>query len=96
MDEEALRKKIADELKKSLEQERAKAEQEMQAWLDSYTHLHTHIQSPSEILFLLFYNNKKRCYKAFLDFLKQMSCFINCNIEFIFKMFTILKIKLQH
>ncbi|XP_037551943.1 coiled-coil-helix-coiled-coil-helix domain containing 3a isoform X2 [Nematolebias whitei] len=32
VDEEALRKKIADELKKSLEQERAKAEQEMQAW----------------------------------------------------------------
>lgn len=35
VDEEALRKKITDELYKSLEQDRAKAEQELQAWLES-------------------------------------------------------------
>ncbi|XP_013860256.1 coiled-coil-helix-coiled-coil-helix domain containing 3a [Austrofundulus limnaeus] len=35
VDDEALRKKIADELRKGLEQERAKAEQEMQAWFDA-------------------------------------------------------------
>lgn len=33
-DEEALRKKIADELYKDLKQERAKVEQELQAWWD--------------------------------------------------------------
>lgn len=33
VDEEALRKKITDELHKSLEQDRAKAEQELQAWI---------------------------------------------------------------
>ncbi|XP_045928346.1 coiled-coil-helix-coiled-coil-helix domain containing 3a isoform X4 [Micropterus dolomieu] len=35
VDEEALRKKITDELYKGLEQERAKAEQELQAWLEA-------------------------------------------------------------
>ncbi|GAA6221180.1 MICOS complex subunit MIC19 isoform X4 [Lates japonicus] len=35
VDEEALRKKITDELYKGLEQDRAKAEQELQAWLES-------------------------------------------------------------
>ncbi|XP_042367165.1 coiled-coil-helix-coiled-coil-helix domain containing 3a [Plectropomus leopardus] len=35
VDEEALRKKITDELYKSLEQDRAKAEQELQAWIES-------------------------------------------------------------
>ncbi|KAM8740393.1 coiled-coil-helix-coiled-coil-helix domain containing 3a isoform 4-T4 [Acanthopagrus schlegelii] len=35
VDEEALRKKITDELYKDLEQDRAKAEQELQAWLES-------------------------------------------------------------
>ncbi|XP_035534354.1 coiled-coil-helix-coiled-coil-helix domain containing 3a isoform X3 [Morone saxatilis] len=34
VDEEALRKKITDELYKSLDQDRAKAEQELQAWLE--------------------------------------------------------------
>ncbi|XP_030575548.1 coiled-coil-helix-coiled-coil-helix domain containing 3a isoform X2 [Archocentrus centrarchus] len=34
-DEEALRKRIADELYKDLKQERAKAEQELQAWLEA-------------------------------------------------------------
>uniref|UniRef100_A0A3P8S6Q3 Coiled-coil-helix-coiled-coil-helix domain containing 3a n=1 Tax=Amphiprion percula TaxID=161767 RepID=A0A3P8S6Q3_AMPPE len=34
VDEEALRKKITDELYKGLEQDRAKAEQELQAWLE--------------------------------------------------------------
>ncbi|XP_058482085.1 coiled-coil-helix-coiled-coil-helix domain containing 3a isoform X2 [Solea solea] len=34
VDEEALRKEISDELHKSFEQERAKAEQELQAWLE--------------------------------------------------------------
>ncbi|KAM3859021.1 coiled-coil-helix-coiled-coil-helix domain containing 3a [Diretmus argenteus] len=34
IDEEALRKKITDELYKGLEQERAKAEQELKAWLE--------------------------------------------------------------
>ncbi|XP_078138157.1 coiled-coil-helix-coiled-coil-helix domain containing 3a isoform X3 [Centroberyx gerrardi] len=34
VDEEALRKKITDELYKGLEQERAKAERELQAWLE--------------------------------------------------------------
>lgn len=42
VDEEALRKKITDELYKGLEQDRAKAEQELQAWLDTCTHPHTH------------------------------------------------------
>lgn len=37
VNEEALRKKITDELYKDLEQKRAKAEQEMQEWLDSST-----------------------------------------------------------
>ncbi|XP_074481118.1 coiled-coil-helix-coiled-coil-helix domain containing 3a isoform X6 [Sebastes fasciatus] len=35
VDEEALRKKITDELYKGLEQDRAKAEQELQAWVES-------------------------------------------------------------
>ncbi|XP_068442636.1 coiled-coil-helix-coiled-coil-helix domain containing 3a isoform X4 [Clinocottus analis] len=35
VDEEALRKKITDELFKSLEQDRAKAEQELQAWVEA-------------------------------------------------------------
>ncbi|KAM4570116.1 coiled-coil-helix-coiled-coil-helix domain containing 3a isoform 2-T2 [Odontesthes bonariensis] len=35
VDEEALRRKITDELYKGLEQDRAKAEQEMQAWFDA-------------------------------------------------------------
>ncbi|XP_054480592.1 coiled-coil-helix-coiled-coil-helix domain containing 3a isoform X2 [Anoplopoma fimbria] len=35
VDEEALRKKISDELYKSLEQDRAKAEQELQAWVEA-------------------------------------------------------------
>ncbi|XP_056224035.1 coiled-coil-helix-coiled-coil-helix domain containing 3a isoform X2 [Seriola aureovittata] len=35
VDEEALRRKITDELYKGMEQERAKAEQELQAWLES-------------------------------------------------------------
>ncbi|XP_070848547.1 coiled-coil-helix-coiled-coil-helix domain containing 3a isoform X4 [Chaetodon trifascialis] len=35
VDEEALRKKITDELYKALEQDRAKAEQELQAWLEA-------------------------------------------------------------
>ncbi|XP_017270220.1 coiled-coil-helix-coiled-coil-helix domain containing 3a isoform X2 [Kryptolebias marmoratus] len=35
VDEEALRKKITDELEKSLEQDRAKAEREMQAWFEA-------------------------------------------------------------
>ncbi|KAM7378256.1 hypothetical protein PAMA_013246 [Pampus argenteus] len=35
VDEDALRKKITDELHKSLEQDRAKAEQELQAWLEA-------------------------------------------------------------
>ncbi|XP_070709840.1 coiled-coil-helix-coiled-coil-helix domain containing 3a [Pempheris klunzingeri] len=35
VDEEALRKKITDELYKSLEQDRAKAEQDLQAWLEA-------------------------------------------------------------
>lgn len=41
VDEEALRKKITDELYKDLERDRAKAEQELQAWLD-IGHAHTH------------------------------------------------------
>lgn len=35
VDEEALRKKITAELYKGLAQDRAKAEQELQAWLDT-------------------------------------------------------------
>ncbi|XP_031714730.1 coiled-coil-helix-coiled-coil-helix domain containing 3a isoform X2 [Anarrhichthys ocellatus] len=35
VDEEALRKKLTDELFKSLEQDRAKAEQELQAWVEA-------------------------------------------------------------
>lgn len=35
VDEEALRKKITDELYKGLQQEKAKAEQELQAWLEA-------------------------------------------------------------
>ncbi|CAN9508200.1 unnamed protein product [Ophioblennius macclurei] len=35
VDEEALRKRITDELHKDLEQERAKAEQDLQAWLEA-------------------------------------------------------------
>ncbi|XP_071358290.1 coiled-coil-helix-coiled-coil-helix domain containing 3a isoform X9 [Trachinotus anak] len=35
VDEEALRRKITDELYKGMEQERAKAEQELQAWLEA-------------------------------------------------------------
>uniref|UniRef100_A0A3P8VCH4 Coiled-coil-helix-coiled-coil-helix domain containing 3a n=1 Tax=Cynoglossus semilaevis TaxID=244447 RepID=A0A3P8VCH4_CYNSE len=35
VDEEALRRKISDELHKGFEQERAKAEQELQAWLEA-------------------------------------------------------------
>ncbi len=45
VDEEALRKKITDELYKELEQDRAKAEQELQAWLDTRTQMHKHIHT---------------------------------------------------
>lgn len=49
VDEEALKKKITDELYKGLERDRAKAEQELQAWLDTHTHTrkhsHTAVQS---------------------------------------------------
>lgn len=43
VDKEALRKNITDELYKGFEQDRAKAEQELQAWLEhTQAHIHAH------------------------------------------------------
>uniref|UniRef100_A0A3Q2GEQ9 Coiled-coil-helix-coiled-coil-helix domain containing 3a n=1 Tax=Cyprinodon variegatus TaxID=28743 RepID=A0A3Q2GEQ9_CYPVA len=49
VNEEALRKKITDELYKDLEQKRAKAEQEMQAWYDAEkARASAHVQAEAE------------------------------------------------
>lgn len=46
VDEEALKKKITDELHKNLKQQRVKAEQDMQAWLAACTQTpYTHFLS---------------------------------------------------
>lgn len=43
VDEEGLRRKITEELYKDMEKDRAKAEEELQAWLDAHkTHISTH------------------------------------------------------
>ncbi|KAM9845769.1 coiled-coil-helix-coiled-coil-helix domain containing 3a isoform 2-T2 [Aulostomus maculatus] len=52
VDEEALRRKITDELYKGLEQERSKAEQELQAWLEAEkarTSAHTEAEAKRQV-----------------------------------------------
>lgn len=42
VDEEGLRRKITEELYKDMEKDRAKAEEELQAWLDAHKNTHQH------------------------------------------------------